>query len=546
MADHMATESVEQGGSDVFDDISHFVDQTAATKSEKKTLQLVLQFLQRNRPAHERDTLMRYLSVESDPPRENMTSILPLDELAQRLELIQKIEEHLEKIEVEVSAELFAMLLCAPLSYLREHARNARSARSTLPLLGPKLMTLLRICKSIDPFQLGVFRFYLLNSIVLTKQEESSESWSPTVNPTASSGTSQRGTKRKLTGKGSAGSRKKGGKKADKGDDPFDPDVRFDKDGNPIRNALLGPQRKALDEEKCVVIGTADPDACHIIPWASCNSDARVGIFRTCLASLGPALLSDQDYDEDVERNFHDYPAVSDKLWNMVSLNPQLHVWWGKAYFGFKCRGIFPSERNEESLVRVQFSWMPKATKSWQKDDRNEGKLRAHLSNDQSPLADDGVVAFYPSARPVTTGDTFDIPVAEPDGKKMKMAFDIQWALIRLAALTGAADVDIVGMPPDEGPPDTGLIERRLQRWLEQSRTFPPPPQETAPAPGKFAMTVRTVVAPSQEPSSPQTVSPTKSISKDFTPTQLRLPRLSLLTGQTGPSVKNQKENQKP
>ncbi|KAK5651130.1 hypothetical protein OQA88_13247 [Cercophora sp. LCS_1] len=494
MADHMATESVEQGGSDVFDDISHFVDQTAATKSEKKTLQLVLQFLQRNRPAHERDTLMRYLSVESDPPRENMTSILPLDELAQRLELIQKIEEHLEKIEVEVSAELFAMLL------------------------------------------------------FLTKQEESSESWSPTVNPTASSGTSQRGTKRKLTGKGSAGSRKKGGKKADKGDDPFDPDVRFDKDGNPIRNTLLGPQRKALDEEKCVVTGTADPDACHIIPWASCNSDVRVGIFRTCLASLGPALLSDQDYDEDVERNFHDYPAVSDKLWNMVSLNPQLRVWWGKAYFGFKCRGIFPSERNEESLVRVQFSWMPKTTKSWQQDDRNEGKLRAHLSNDQSPLADDGVVAFYPSARPVTTGDTFDIPVAEPDGKKMKMAFDIQWALIRLTALTGAADVNIVGMPPDEeGPPDTGLIERRLQGWLEQSRTFPPPPpQETAPAPGKFAMTVRTVVAPSQEPSSPQTVSPTKSISKEFTPTQLRLPRLSSLTGQTGPSVKNQKENQKP
>lgn len=152
MADHMATESVEQGGSDVLDDISHFVDQVAATKSEKKKFQFVLQFLQRNRPAYERDILMRYLSVESDPPRENMISILPLDELTQRLELIQKIEEHLEKIEVEASAELFAMLLCAPLSYLREYARNARSARSTLPLLGPRLMTLLRICKSIDPF----------------------------------------------------------------------------------------------------------------------------------------------------------------------------------------------------------------------------------------------------------------------------------------------------------------------------------------------------------------------------------------------------------
>jgi len=52
-----------------------------------------------------------------------------------------------------------------------------------------------------------------------------------------------------------------------------------------------------------------------------------------------------------------------------------------------------------------------------------------------------GVAAFRLSGRPLATGDTFDVVVLKADQEKMKMAFDLQWSLIRIAALTGAADV---------------------------------------------------------------------------------------------------------
>ena len=42
-----------------------------------------------------------------------------------------------------------------------------------------------------------------------------------------------------------------------------------------------------------------------------------------------------------------------------------------------------------------------------------------------------GVAAFRLSGRPLATGDTFDVVVLKADQEKMKMAFDLQWSLIR-------------------------------------------------------------------------------------------------------------------
>ena len=168
----------------------------------------------------------------------------------------------------------------------------------------------------------------------------------------------------------------------------------------------------------------------------------QAAAFASCLQPSLPILV-DEDADVDVLPSFTGGLGVSDKLWNMVSLNPQLHVWWGKAYFGFKCLGILPGD---EPSVRVQFVWMPRATTMWQEDCRDEDELRVHITNNRSPLVEQGVAAFRLSGRPLSTGDVFNIPVAKADAKKkMKMAFDLQWALIRIAALTGGANVDDVG-----------------------------------------------------------------------------------------------------
>ncbi|KAK0715857.1 hypothetical protein B0H67DRAFT_252773 [Lasiosphaeris hirsuta] len=78
-----ATRGPKKGDNDLLQDMGDFLNQ-AATQSDEKVLQLFLQFLQRNPPAHDRDTLMRFLEHEADPARESVTSILPLDKINER------------------------------------------------------------------------------------------------------------------------------------------------------------------------------------------------------------------------------------------------------------------------------------------------------------------------------------------------------------------------------------------------------------------------------------------------------------------------------
>jgi len=157
MADQTASESDELGDN-VFDDISRAVNQKVTAKPDKKVIQLLLQFLKRKPSAHDRDTLSRYLSVTSDPPRQSMASILPLDELAQRLELIAKIEENVGHA-VEVSAQSFALLLYSPLGRLRVLASVCKESVPILESQVPRLNKLLNICMSI-PLDLALSRLF--------------------------------------------------------------------------------------------------------------------------------------------------------------------------------------------------------------------------------------------------------------------------------------------------------------------------------------------------------------------------------------------------
>ena len=246
-------------------------------------------------------------------------------------------------------------------------------------------------------------------------------------------------------------------------DATFEPGLKLDANGDAIRNTALALERKKMDHSRCAVLGTTEPHVCHIIPFSSCKNPKKLAAFASCLRPSLPLLL-DKDADTRLLPNFTGGVGVSDKLWNMVSLNPQLHVWWGKAYFGLKCLGILPDK--EESLVRVQFVWMPRVASMWREDDRDEDELRAYLTNDRSPLVKQGVAAFHLSGRPLSTGDIFDIPVAKADAKKMKMAFDLQWAMIRIAALTGGADVDDAWIGDDDGPPGEEMSPFPVLTWL--------------------------------------------------------------------------------
>jgi hypothetical protein len=163
--------------------------------------------------------------------------------------------------------------------------------------------------------------------------------------------------------------------------------------------------------------------------------------------------------------------GVSDMAWNMISLNTQLHRWWGMAYLGFKYQGILPGPTDEQRLIRVQFHWMPRRLS----DERDEEDIRAHLQSTWA--SQQGVAAFRTTGRPVATGDVFDVVVAAEDAFRMRRALELQWVLIRVAALAGAADIYADAVDSDDsGSLEEGLIEETpdISSWLDNAVPGPP------------------------------------------------------------------------
>ncbi|KAK0714568.1 hypothetical protein B0H67DRAFT_644417 [Lasiosphaeris hirsuta] len=85
-----------------------------------------------------------------------------------------------------------------------------------------------------------------------------------------------------------------------------------------------------------------------------------------------------------------------------------------------------------------------------------------------------GIIASVPASTSMPASsrkrDILDVAVAAEDAFKMKRAFDLQWAFIQIAALTGAADVDDdVVDTDDSSPPEEGLIEESIdiRSWLD-------------------------------------------------------------------------------
>ncbi|KAK0613948.1 hypothetical protein B0T14DRAFT_290883 [Immersiella caudata] len=411
------------------------------TASDKKLL-IKHEFVQSNPSTHDRDTLMRFLDTDAAPQREPVSTILPVDELHERLERIAAIEDHMRELMPatwEPSIFHFASLLLAPIGHLRQLANN------------PMLINTLDLDNVFVPRLIRLFlasRDAVANSNVSTSGVDSRTSGSKG--------------KRRAVSQGASSNKRRTRSRGD--DATFEPGLKLDANGDAICNTALALERKKMDHGRCAVLGTAEPHVCHVIPFSSCKNPEKLATFASCLRPSLPLLL-DKDADTRLSPNFTGGVGVSDKLWNMVSLNPQLHAWWGKAYFGLKCLGILPD--NEESLVRVQFVWMPRVASIWREDDRDEDELRAYLTNDRSPLVEQGVAAFHLSGRPLSTGDIFDIPVAKADAKKMKMAFDLQWAMIRIAALTGGADVDDALIEDDDdGPPGEEMSPFPISTWL--------------------------------------------------------------------------------
>lgn len=152
----------------------------------------------------------------------------------------------------------------------------------------------------------------------------------------------------------------------------------------------------------------------------------------------------------------------------MVCLSPVLHHWWGKAFFALE-----PYEKLPNG-VRVRLRWLKRT--SFSVRDKLEDLAinpRHHLIWPQ----EEGVVAMrdISSGHPLLDGTLFDLTSDDP---KNQVSFDLlqlQWDLLRMAALSGAAEAaeDPSWNPDEDDMPECQQADEVHDRDIDTSSRNP-------------------------------------------------------------------------
>ena len=151
----------------------------------------------------------------------------------------------------------------------------------------------------------------------------------------------------------------------------------------------------------------------------------------------------------------------SNKYWNMLIMSRDLRQCWGQAGFGLYCKDIAPCEEHDESTdlakvpfnVTIQFHWlrrrlkMPNDRITLEGDDNEFMKMvetQIEYERDGSPRYKNNYGFPIEAVRvdtntPILSGHEFTISMPGEDAKKCKLMLDLQWVIIRIAAMSGAA-----------------------------------------------------------------------------------------------------------
>lgn len=211
-------------------------------------------------------------------------------------------------------------------------------------------------------------------------------------------------------------------------------------------------------DRRCVVTGAANPDICHVFPYAAKIAQAET---QTALVSL-IWLWSDAIYDR-IKRLLLGDNNIIDTAPNMVALSPLLHRWWGMALFGLE-----PVEKIEKG-IRLRFRWLK----------RTGLRMREPTQLDADPLQvflpppvldADGIVAVHrtETGRPIVDGEIVDITAEDESAVPNWDLFSLQWDLIRMASLCGAAEDDKDGDVSDDDSDGSDTMDVDSETWLAE------------------------------------------------------------------------------
>ncbi|KAF5984731.1 hypothetical protein FCOIX_2458 [Fusarium coicis] len=241
----------------------------------------------------------------------------------------------------------------------------------------------------------------------------------------------------------------------------------------------------------CVfMMKTANPDVCHILPFTF--NDTLDNAKKTENFYHGVASIMGKEFFERLRGQLADMNnlGTTDRAWNMICLNPQLHRWWSKAYFGLQCLGIEHDEHSMATLT-IQFRWMPQIRKRIYERVQVSGRRNhwSHVKEDDRQFSSER----RPSAQPPRsrTGHIIRLSFTSEDGARCKEMLDLQWACIKMTALAGGAgdpelfsDQDPEGKATEEeNEAGSSKPPKPLDRPLEHRQRHPNVPRDQGLSP---------------------------------------------------------------
>ncbi|KAK3360014.1 hypothetical protein B0T25DRAFT_117681 [Lasiosphaeria hispida] len=212
----------------------------------------------------------------------------------------------------------------------------------------------------------------------------------------------------------------------------------------------------ARDGGKCVVTGRDDAVACYILPFSRGSAkDAQQESFR--LFSHARMFLVEAKRFKFARWVFQMFLGCHNQRWNLIYLSQQLCDWWSQGCFGLKCVDILP-EDDYRSTVRIQFHWLAQEPVAQGKGDSDS----EHSYGVQPPEGDP-----RQEETSVQQGKTFGIVVKRREAEMMKVALDLQWAVLRIGSMSSLVEkLDVFERRSEQSDID------RVAGWMDNLK-FP-------------------------------------------------------------------------
>ncbi|EHK23923.1 uncharacterized protein TRIVIDRAFT_67567 [Trichoderma virens Gv29-8] len=202
------------------------------------------------------------------------------------------------------------------------------------------------------------------------------------------------------------------------------------------RDAVERTKCRARDTHTCILTQSTLPDVsvCHFLPFSIGATEENMAYFKKCGFLMYAFSFGTDQYE--TARTMAEQRGWLDKAWNMVCLDRQLRAWWAEGYFALKY--LETIQKSEiESIVQIQFYWMPRNGLDYGREcSIHQDVVERMLCT--APGRDGFTGGTTKSGQSLETGQIFEIIVSPEEAPKMRLVIDTQWAMIRLAALSGA------------------------------------------------------------------------------------------------------------